>query len=179
MKTSTKGIRLIKACEGLRLEPYLCPAGVPTIGYGSTHGVSMDMGSITQETADSLLAADIRNEAEKYLDRFILVDVNQHQYDALSSLCFNIGAGNFRSSTLLAKLNKGDYEGCAKEFWKWRRGGGKVLPGLVKRRQMEEDLFRLSVPDEQLHSPGPKSRKLFLYCHLSAVYCSLVTWRLY
>lgn len=144
--TSSKGIKLIKSCEGLRLEPYLCSAGVATIGYGSTGpAISMSMEPITQEKAESLLKVDIRTKSEKYLNRHVKVRLNQHQYDALSSFCFNVGGGNFRSSTLLHKLNKEDYNGAANEFWKWRRAGGKILPGLVKRRELEEKLFRLPV----------------------------------
>lgn len=147
MRTSKRGIRLIKSCEGLRLEPYLCSAGVATIGYGSTGpDISMSMEPITRQKAEMLLAMDIRTKSEKYLNLYIKVEVNQHQYDALSSFCFNVGGGNFRSSTLLHKLNKGDFVGAANEFWKWRRAGGKILPGLVKRRELEKKLFNIPLP---------------------------------
>lgn len=163
MRVSSKGLDIIKACEGLYLQPYLCPANVWTIGYGSTRGVTKDMAPITEEEALVRLKIDVLNEAERPLKNLVKVQLNQNQYDALVSLVFNIGQGNFRASTLRQKLNRGDFEGAANEFKKWRRGGGRILPGLVKRREVEEKLFRLPcVQDEPQQLPDPKPQMLSL-----------------
>lgn len=141
MEPSKLCYELIKLFESLKLEAYVCPAGVLTIGYGHTGpDVKVDT-KITEEQADKLLVMDVLNKAAYYVDTFVKVDLNQSHYDALVSLVFNIGGGNFRASTLLRKLNNWDYEGAAAEFPKWRKGGGKVLPGLVKRRALEQALF--------------------------------------
>ena len=141
MNISYKGLRLIKECEGLRLSPYTCSAGVPTIGYGSTGDhVTLAMDPITKEEANCLLRCDIANSMS-IVSQKVSVDLNQNQYDALVSFVYNIGSGNFSRSTLLRYLNKGDYEAAENEFWKWRRGGGEILPGLVKRRELERQLF--------------------------------------
>ena len=139
MRTSRKGIEFIKAHEGLRLDAYLCPAGVPTIGYGHTHGVKMG-DRITEEQAERLLIGDLA-VAERGVNRYGF-DLTQNQFDALVSFVYNIGAGNFRSSTLLKRLkdnpNDPDIE---YQFRRWVYGGGKVLPGLVRRRKDEAKLY--------------------------------------
>jgi lysozyme len=139
MRTSRKGIELIKAHEGLRLDAYLCPAGVPTIGYGHTHGVKMG-DRITEEQAEKFLIGDLI-VAETEVNRYGL-NINQNQFDALVSFVYNIGAGNFRSSTLLKRLkaNPNDPD-IANQFKRWVHGGGKVLPGLVRRRDEEAKLY--------------------------------------
>ncbi len=139
MRTSRKGIELIKAHEGLRLDAYLCPAGVPTIGYGHTHGVKMG-DRITAEQAERLLIDDLI-VAETEVNRYGF-DLTQNQFDALVSFVFNVGAGNFRSSTLLKRLksNPNDPD-IANQFKRWVYGGGKVLPGLVRRRDEEAKLY--------------------------------------
>ena len=179
MRVSNRGLDIIKAAEGLRFYPYLCSAKVWTIGYGSTRGVTKDTGPITEEQALARLKMDVLNEAERPLKNLVRVNLNQNQYDALASLVFNIGQGNFKSSTLRQKLNRGDYEGAAGEFWKWRRAGGKVLPGLVKRREVEEKLFRLDALPAQSQSPSPKPQKLYHAYHLFAEYCIPAAWRPY
>lgn len=179
MRVSSRGLDIIKAAEGLRLYPYLCSANVWTIGYGSTRGVTKDTGPITKEQALARLKMDVLNEAERPLKNLVHVQLNQNQYDALASLVFNIGQGNFRSSTLRQKLNRGDYEGAAGEFWKWRRAGGRILPGLVKRREVEEKLFRLDVSPSQSQSPGPKQQKPSHLWHLFARCCTLGVWKPY
>ena len=172
MRVSNKGLKIIKACEGLYLKPYLCPGGIWTIGYGSTRGVTRNTRSITKQQALVRLKMDVLNEAERPLKNLVCVTLNQNQYDALASFIFNIGQGNFRASTLRQKLNRGDYQGAANEFWKWRRARGKILPGLVKRREMEETLFITPVIDEsQSISRTPQKRNRL--ARLFERYCTL------
>lgn len=140
MRTSEKGIELIKAHESLKLNAYQCPAGVWTIGYGHTRGVSKGM-SITRMDADRMLKEDLR-DSEDIINRQNL-DVNQNQFDALVSFVFNVGAGNFESSTLLskAKINVKD-RSIPEEFRRWVYAKGRILPGLVKRRTEESELWQ-------------------------------------
>ena len=139
MRTSRKGIEFIKAHEGLRLAAYLCPSGVPTIGYGHTHGVKMG-DRITEEQAEKFLIDDLA-VAETEVNRYGL-HLTQNQFDALVSFVYNVGARNFRSSTLLKRLkaNPNDPD-IANQFKRWVYGGGKVLPGLVRRRNEEAKLY--------------------------------------
>lgn len=144
MTPSRKGLALIKRSEGRRLTAYVCPAGHWTIGYGHTSmagppNVTPGM-KITAAEADKILLADLAKFSAGMMKK-IKVGLTQGQYDALLSLAYNIGLGNFGNSTLLEKLNDGDVRGAAEEFPKWRKGGGKVLPGLVKRRAEEKALF--------------------------------------
>lgn len=139
MKISTKGIDLIKGFEGLRLEAYLCQAGIPTIGYGHTRGVKLGQ-TITQEQADSFLLEDI-HEFELAIQRLVYASITQNQFDALVSFTFNVGIGNLKKSTLLKKLNAKDIAGAANEFNKWIYAGGKKSKGLAKRRDKERLLF--------------------------------------
>ena len=139
MKTSNKGIELIKRHEGFRNKAYKCPADVWTIGYGHTRGVN-NGDVITEMEGERFLRQDLAHaEAVVNSQR---VDLTQNQFDALVSLVFNIGSGNFTRSTLLRKLkvNANDPT-IAYEFSRWRYGGGKVLPGLVRRRKDETDLY--------------------------------------
>ena len=108
-KISKKGIDLIKKFEGLKLKPYLCSAGVPTIGYGNTFyengkKVQLSDPAISQERADQLLAFTLTS-FEKYVDSFCRDDISQNQFDALVSFCFNLGPNSLKSSTLLKKVN--------------------------------------------------------------------------
>ncbi|WP_312669742.1 lysozyme [Stutzerimonas nitrititolerans] len=139
MQTSQRGIDLIKRFEGLRLAAYDDGVGVQTIGYGHTAGVKAGM-AITAEQAVQFLREDLHS-AESDIDRLVTVHLCQHQFDALASLVFNIGGTAFRDSTLLRKLNAGDYAGAAIQFDRWVHGGGKILPGLVKRRAAERAMF--------------------------------------
>lgn len=143
MRTSKKGIDLIKQFEGCRLTAYKCPSGVYTIGYGHTKGVTKGQ-KISQERANSLLGQDIK-EYENAVNRLISAPLNQNQFDALVSFCFNCGVGAFKTSTLRKKLNAKDYQGAANEFPRWNKGGGKVLKGLVKRRAAEQKLFNTPI----------------------------------
>lgn len=133
MKTSEKGIALIKSFEGCRLTAYLCPAGVWTIGYGHTAGVSKWQ-AITQEQADSFLKADLE-KYEKYVNVTGLT-LNQNQFDALVSFTYNCGAGNLKK--LIANRTLPE---IADAMLLYNKGGGKVLAGLVRRREEERKLF--------------------------------------
>lgn len=145
MKASQKCIELIKRFEGFSAKPYPCPAGVPTIGYGSTRdtdgkAITLQHPPITEAQARALLAATLVTY-ENAVTRYVKVPLNQNQFDALVDFAYNAGAKNLLTSTLLKKLNAGDYIGASKEFSKWVYGGGKKLNGLVKRREAERQLF--------------------------------------
>ncbi|MCW6023242.1 lysozyme [Serratia marcescens] len=142
MKVSCRGLELIKRFEGLFLQAYFCPANVLTIGYGHTADVQIGK-VITAEQADAFLQEDTA-ESEIAVSQLVTVPLTQNQFDALVSFTFNLGYGNLRSSTLLKKLNGGDYTGAADEFSRWINGGGKNLPGLIKRREAEKALFSLN-----------------------------------
>lgn len=144
-KASNKCIELIKHFEGFSAKPYLCPAGVPTIGYGSTRDtdgkpISMQHPAITETQAKALLMATLTTY-ENAVNRYVKVPLNQNQFDALVDFAYNAGAKNLLSSTLLKKLNAGDYTGASNEFAKWVYAGSKKLNGLIRRRQAERDLF--------------------------------------
>jgi len=139
MKTGINGLNIIKEFEGLRLQAYKCPADRWTIGYGHTAGVSAN-DVITEAQATSLLCQDVA-ESERAVNHYVHGPLTQNQFDALVSFVFNLGVGNFRTSTLLKKLNAGDNDGAAQEFGRWIHAGGKALPGLVRRREVERALF--------------------------------------
>ena len=139
MQISKDGLDLIKQFEGLYLKAYRCPAGVPTIGYGYTAGVAMGQ-TITQQQADDYLRRDVR-QFERAVARLVTVPLTQGQFDALVSFAFNLGEGALAQSTLLRLLNAGDYAGAAAQFDRWNKAGGRVLPGLVRRRAAERALF--------------------------------------
>lgn len=134
-----KGIPIIKQYEGLKLEAYPCPAGIPTIGYGHTRGVKLGQ-KISAAQAEVFLDHDYE-EAEDSVKRLITVPLNDNQLGALTSFVFNLGEGRLLSSTLRRKLNSGDYKGAAAEFDKWVYSGGKKLNGLIARRAAERKLF--------------------------------------
>ncbi|MCH0685594.1 lysozyme [Escherichia coli] len=143
MKTGSNGISLIKQFEGCKLKAYPDPAtgGAPwTIGYGHT-GLEVKPGLVwTQAQADAALIADL-SVCENAVSHLVKVKITQNQFDALISFSFNLGSGNLASSTLLKKLNAGDYKGAADEFPKWNKAAGKVMNGLVARRTAERELF--------------------------------------
>ena len=147
-KLSLKGLELLKKFEGLSLKPYLCPALIPTIGYGNTYypngsKVKLTDPAITQAQADQYLLF-LMPPYEKAVDSFCRDDINQNQFDALVSLAYNIGVGNLQKSTLIKKVNLNPNDPTIKaEFLKWNKGAGKVLAGLTKRRQAEADLYFL------------------------------------
>ena len=143
MKTGSNGISLIKQVEGCRLNAYPDPAtgGAPwTIGYGHT-GNDVRPGMVwTQVQADSALISDLA-QCERAISRLVKVTLTQNQFDAIVSFVFNVCSGNLQSSTLLRKLNSGDYRGAAEEFPRWNKAAGKVMAGLTKRRAAERELF--------------------------------------
>lgn len=139
MKTSKRGIDLIRTFEGCKLKAYKCAAGVWTIGIGHTLNVK-EGDVITQKKADNLLAIDLA-ATEISVERNVKPKINQEMFDALVSLVFNIGIGHFSTSTVLREINQTDYVAAAEAFLMWRKGGGKILPGLIRRRQAERQLF--------------------------------------
>ena len=145
-KTSKKGIDLIKKYEGFRSRPYLCPAKVPTIGYGATYypngqKVKLSDPAIDEKHASILLEAMLV-PYEKAVDSFCRDDINQNQFDALVSFAYNLGTSALKNSTLLKKVNINPKDKTiSNEFAKWNKGGGKVLKGLVLRRNDEAKLY--------------------------------------
>lgn len=144
MQTSDKGIALIKEFEGCKLTAYQDSVGVWTIGYGWTQpvdGKPIRVGmTIKQETAERLLKTGLVSY-ESDVSRLVKVGVTQGQFDALVSFTYNLGARSLSTSTLLRKLNAGDYAGAADEFLRWNKAGGKVINGLTRRREAERALF--------------------------------------
>lgn len=139
MNIGEAGLSLIKNFESMRHEAYQCPMGVWTIGYGHTSGVQPGE-VITTEKAETLLRQDVKF-AEQAIVQLVTVPLTQNEFDALASFVFNIGGNKFRTSTLLKKLNSGDYRSAADELLQWSHGGGKTLPGLMRRRIAEKTLY--------------------------------------
>lgn len=139
MKTSLEGISLIKKFEGCRLEPYLCSAGVLTIGYGHTK-TAVEGQNWSQEHAEEMLQLDLE-EFENYVEELVAVPLTQHQFDALVAWTFNLGPANLKASTMLRVLNEGKYEDVPYQMQRWNKAGGKVLEGLIRRRKAEALLF--------------------------------------
>ena len=144
MQTSDKGISLIKEFEGCKLAAYQDSVGVWTIGFGWTQpvdGKPIRAGmTIKQETAERLLKTGLVSY-ENDVSRLVKVGLTQGQFDALVSFTYNLGARSLSTSTLLRKLNAGDYSGAADEFLRWNKAGGKVLNWLTRRREAERALF--------------------------------------
>lgn len=139
MKASAKLINVIKSFEGFRSKAYKCPAGVWTIGYGHTKGVKAGM-MITEWKAEQLLREDLKT-FEKSVNA-LGVCKTQGQFDALVDFAYNCGTANLLSSTLLKKIKAGaTQEEICYQFSRWNKAGGKVLPGLVKRRAWEAARF--------------------------------------
>lgn len=142
MQISENGKRFIRVWETFKPEPYLCPAGVNTIGYG--HAIlpaESFPGPITEAQAEAILANDLRT-FERAVRTAVTVPLMQHEYDALVSFVFNVGPGNFRGSTMLKKLNSGDKAGASTEMLKWHHVKGVDSPGLKTRREQEKLMFR-------------------------------------
>ncbi len=145
MRTNKTTFEQIKIYEGLKLKAYYCPAGVLTIGYGHTNDSKYPVyrnQKITPEQAEQFLIHDVE-EAEKIVEMAVKVPLNDNQFSALVCFVFNIG--RLKGTTLLRKLNAGDYKGAAEEFKKWNKavviGVKKELPGLVARRAFEYTMF--------------------------------------
>lgn len=140
-------LELIKKYEGFSAKPYLCPAGVWTIGYGNTkylNGVRVQKQDkpITAEEAELLLEATVVKEfLPKALELSPVLKLHPNKLAAVLSFCYNLGAGAYANSTLRKKINAKDYEAASKEFSKWVMASGKKLNGLIKRRAEEAELF--------------------------------------
>ena len=139
MKISQEGLSLIKKFEGCELEAYKCAAGVWTIGYGSTKGVK-EGDTLTEEETDNLLLHEM-DEYEGYVLEAVEMPLSQHQFDAIVSWTFNLGPSNLKASTMLKVLNKGEYEDVPAQIKRWNKAGGKILEGLIRRREAEALLF--------------------------------------
>lgn len=139
MQTSKKGIEVLKHFESLRLEAYQDSVGVWTIGYGHIKGVqSGDI--ITESQAEEMLVEEMP-EYEGYVNKAVQVPLTQDQYDALVVWTYNLGGGALRSSTLLKKLNAGEYDEVPAQMKRWNKAGGKALRGLTRRRWSEAHLW--------------------------------------
>lgn len=169
MKTSFAGIALIQQFEGRRLEAYKCPAGVWTIGYGHTSAAGKPEVKpglvITKQEANDILVRDLVRY-EDAVDRLVKVPLTQNQFDALVSFTFNVGEGALAKSTLLKRLNAGDYNAVPAELMKWTKAGGKELPGLVRRRRAECAMWRevddkadLDLDESRIEPDAPKPKK--------------------
>lgn len=145
LEISPAGVEFIKQFEGFSANSYLCPAGVWTIGYGTTviDGKKVRPGmSCTKEQALMWLTDDVNmylNEVEGKINPHL--NLTQGQVDAIASFVYNVGSGNFNKSTLLRLMNSGDFSGAADQFLRWNKSGGKVLAGLTRRREAERAMF--------------------------------------
>ncbi len=144
-----KGIAIIRKYEGLRLQAYICPSGLATIGFGATfyeNGTRVQLGDkISRDRADQLLFFQVKLFAEE-VRRTVKSNINENQLGALVSFCFNVGGAAFAKSTLAKKVNANPSDSTIRnEFMRWTRGGGKVLPGLVKRREEEANLYYAAI----------------------------------
>jgi lysozyme len=140
MKTNEAGLALIRQFEGCRLKAYKCPAGVWTIGYGWTHGVK-PTDQWTQSQAEEMLVKGLDQYENAVQSAIGAHSTTSNQFSALVSICYNIGAGNFVKSSMLRHHKAGDYAKAADAFLLWNKAGGKVLNGLIKRRQAERALY--------------------------------------
>lgn len=149
MKINIKGIELIKRWEGFEMHPYLCPAGVPTIGYGATYypnnrtSVKLTDRAISESYA-TLLLEDMLIRYEQGVVRYVSSDINENQFSALVSFAYNVGLGALKGSTLLKRVNANPHDSdITRQFNRWNKGGGTVLKGLTKRREAEAELYFL------------------------------------
>lgn len=140
------GIELIKSFEGLSLKPYLCPANIPTIGYGTTRypngsRVTLSDKPINEKQAEAYLIHEVRKIAQT-VEKLVKVPVNDNEFAALVCFAYNVGTEAFKKSTLLKLLNaSADRVAVADQFLRWNKAGGKELAGLTRRRQAERSLF--------------------------------------
>jgi len=138
---------LCKRFEGFRAKPYLCPAGIPTIGYGSTYyadgkKVTLNDSSISQEAANALLMSELQHTyLLGVLKNCPILATDERKCNAIVDFCYNLGVGRLQTSTLKRKINAQDWDGAKEQLMLWTKGGGKVLPGLLKRRQAEVTLL--------------------------------------
>ncbi len=145
MRMSAAGLAIVKEFEGLRLKAYKCPAAVWTIGYGHTSAAGAPIVNpdlvITKDEAEEVLERDME-QYEEGVRKYVKVDLTQGQFDALVDFAYNAGVGALAKSTLLKKVNAEKFDEVPAEFMKWTKGGGKELPGLVRRRRAEVKLWR-------------------------------------
>ena len=140
MKISEEGIALIKKFEGCKLEAYLDAVDVPTIAYGRTKDVKI--GDIcTQQQAEDWLEEELV-EYEGYVNEAVKVELTQPQFDSLVSWTYNLGPSNLNRSSMLRVLNTSDYDNVPEQIMRWNKAGGRVLPGLVRRREAEAEMFK-------------------------------------
>ena len=141
MRTSQEGIELIKKFEGCELSPYVCSGGVLTIGYGHTGSDVAEGQEITQECAEQLLKEDLE-KFENYVKDMVDPELKQCQFDAWVAWTYNLGPTNLSTSTLLKRLNTNEFDDVPYQMKRWNKAGGKVLDGLVRRREAESLLFK-------------------------------------
>lgn len=138
-----KAKELIKTSEGFKEAAYKCPAGIWTIGYGWTHGVK-EGDTITEEKASELVEQEVMKIAEQVkavLSEEVFAKLTENQVCALIDFVYNFGLGNFKESTLCKMIKSGQIMEAGNQFERWVKAGGKVLPGLVKRREAEKELW--------------------------------------
>jgi len=140
MNISNEGISLIKKFEGCELDSYKDAVGVWTIGYGHTKNVKEGM-TISKEQADNMLLNELDEYCE-YVEKAVDVTLKQCEFDALVAWTYNLGPTNLNKSTMLKKLNNKEYQDVPHEIKRWNKAGGKVLQGLVRRREAESLLFQ-------------------------------------
>lgn len=163
MQINQDTLDLVKEFEGFRAKAYKCPAGVWTIGFGTTAaaGVGIDPKpgvTVTEEEAEDLLEKTMEKFGEQ-IKPFITAPINNNEYGAFLSLAYNIGPGAFKKSSALRLFNAGDKAGAAKALLMWNKAGGKVLPGLTRRREAEKKLFLKPVPtpDSEESARAPRT----------------------
>jgi lysozyme len=140
MKTSKEGVSLLKKFEGCKLRTYLDAVDVPTIAYGRTKDVKI--GDIcTQQQAEDWLEEELV-EYEGYVEKAVTVPLEQNQFDALVSWTYNLGPSNLTRSSMLRVLNASDYDNVPEQIMRWNKAGGRVLAGLVRRREAEAEMFK-------------------------------------
>lgn len=141
MLYSKDGMRLTESFESCRLEAYQDLRGIWTIGWGHTGPEVVDGLVWTQEQADAQLLLDVQNAVD-HVNRLVSVPLSQEEFDSLVDFVYNAGGGAFKDSTMLRKLNAGDYAGAANEFDRWDHADGTVVSGLLRRREAETNLFK-------------------------------------
>ena len=139
MKTSGEGVALIRKFEGCEVQAYQCSASVWTLGYGHTRDVS-EGDTCTKDEAEQILISDLQ-EFEGYVNDLVKIPLDQNQFDALVAWTFNLGPTNLKSSTLLVRLNDNNLDDVPHQLRRWNKAGGKVLDGLVRRREAEALLW--------------------------------------
>ena len=145
MQLSSNGFRLLGELEGIVLKPYKDSVGIPTIGIGSTYyeegtKVKMTDKAITKERAIQL-AKNVVKSFEQQVNKSILLPMTQNQFDAMVLLCYNIGKSGFARSSVVRHFNLGNIQRAADSFLLWNKAGGRVVQGLVNRRNKERSLF--------------------------------------